>query len=250
MIKPVLLQKLNVNYTVPETVSLAMTEIAEFKDFIKYYDVGAVMINPYFQKVHHEEVESLSGYYNPDKTDIDFDLLLNGDKEPENDAERLTLNLSIILKSESKAKEEITLQSLQKIQVDLHQGLEHESYGIGLRMETNSLFAATEEAQAQNPIDKDLRTWLDDLLKITNAKQTPALVRCWVFYYYFNVLRPYPAYNELVAYIVCKRILASEKLDMLNTLNLDKHVFRNKDFIEASKKLMDAEDYLKLSPDL
>ena len=251
MIKPVLLQKLNINYTIPETVGLALTEIAEFKDFIQYYDVGAAMIKPYFEKVHREEIESLSGYYNPDKANIEFDLLLSSDKEPENDAERLTLNLSAILKSAGGTKEEITLQSLQKIQVDLHQGLEHESSGIGLRMETNSLFAAAEEVQTQNPIDKDLRTWLEDLMKAANTKQTSALARCWIFYYYFNIFKPYPAYNELVAYVICKRILSSEKLDMLNTLNLDKYVFRDKEFIEVSKKLTDTEDYFqKLGSDL
>ncbi len=243
--------KLNINYTAPEEIGKALNEIAEFKDFIKYYDVGTAMIKPYFEKVHRDELESLSGYFNPEKTNIEFDFLLAGDKEPENDVERLTLNLSNILKSVAGAKEEVSLASLQKIQVELHQGLEHESSGIGLRMETNSLFAATEAVQNLNPIDADLKTWLEDLIKTANTKQTPALIRCWLFYYYFNIFKPYPAYNELVAYVVCKRILASDKLDMLNTLNLDKYVFRDKNFVEVFKKLTDTEDYyLKLSPDL
>ncbi len=244
-------QKLNINYTAPEEIGIVLNEIAEFKDFVKYYDVGTAMIKPYFEKVHREELESLSSYFNPEKLNIEFDFLLSGDKEPENDAERLALNLSHILKSAIGAKEEISLASIQKIQVELHQGLEHESSGIGLRMETNSLFAATEPVQNQNPIDADLKAWLEELTKMANSKQIPSLVRCWLFYYYFNIFKPYPAYNELVAYVICKRILAADKLDMLHTLNLDKYVFRAKDFIEIYKKLTDTEDYYqKLNQDL
>src|ERR1017187_5443181 len=101
-------QKMNMNYSVPEALGLALKEIQELRDFIAYYEVGAIIMKPYFMNVHREEIESLSGYYNTDNSEIDFENLLTGQKEPGNDAEQLTINISGALKPGVSAKEDFS----------------------------------------------------------------------------------------------------------------------------------------------
>lgn len=243
MARPPVFQKMNIQYIVPEAFHFAMREVEALMDFIDYYEVNATLVKPYFLNVHRAELESLSGYFNTDNNTIDFENLLAGQKDPENDTEQLTTNISNALKTSVSTKEDFSLLYLLKLQNELHYGLQHDSAGIGLRMETNSLFAIAEEAEKHDPVDKDLKTWLEDLLKTANTREIPALIRAWLFHYYFIALKPFEAYNDLLAYIICKRILATEKLDFFNTLNLEQFVFRAKDFLDISNLLAGSEDF-------
>jgi Fic family protein len=123
--------------------------------------------------------------------------------------------------------------------------------GIGLRMETNSLFGGVEEKEHHDTLDKDARQWLEDLVKLINNKDAPAIVKAWLFYYHFLVLKPFASNNELLAYIVCKKILLAGGLDFFNALNLEKYVFRDKNFILVNQGLSALESYEdKLNADL
>jgi len=236
-------QKLHINYGESETLDPAIQEVGELKEFNAYYEVNSALMKRYLQSVHREELELLSVYYNPEKVDVDFDRLLAGMKEPENDIEQLMLNLSAILKSITEVKDDINLSYLKKLQISLHQKLQNDSVGIGLRMESNSLFSDTSTIEEQHPLDEDAKAWLDELLKMVNSKDVPALVRSWSFFYYFNALKPFSGYNELLSYIVCKKTLASEKLDFFNLLNPEKYVIRNKNVVAVTAQLNEIEDY-------
>jgi len=244
-------QKLRIDYDFTELTEMVMKEVREIMEFISYYEVNASIMKRYTLAVHREELEMLSACFNPEKSDIDFEHLITGTKDPENDIEQLTVNLSAILKSITEVKEDFSLSYLQKLQGALHQKLLHDSSGIGLRMENNSLFAAAEETKEGHPLDNDSKVRLDELLKMANKKDIPPLVRAAVFYYEFDILKPFVSYNELLAYVVCKKMLAVDRLDFFNMLNLDKYIFRDKKLSLIQHQLNEVEDYNeKLNADL
>jgi Fic family protein len=236
-------QKLHINYAHPELLEPVTTDLLEIREFIRYYEVDASLMKPYIYQVHREELEMISPYFNTEKAEIDYDHLLAGAKDPENDEEQITVNLSGILKSLDAGKEEFSLGYLQKLQVAIHHRLQKDHAGIGLRMETNSLFAAAEVKETEHLLDHESKEWLDEILKMANDKEIDPLVKSWLFYYYFNILKPFNAYNELLAYLVCKKILVSEKLDFFNTLNPEQYVFRDKTVIKVYTGLAEKDNF-------
>jgi Fic family protein len=243
-------QKIQVNANSNEMLEQALKEAEEVLEFNSYYGINIALMKRYIVLEHREELELLSDWYNTEKADIDFVHLMAGTKDPENDPEQVTLNLSALLKSIADNKEECSIAYLQKLQGALHLKLQHDNTGIGLRMETNSLFAKTEETEVHQPLDADSKEWLDELLKMANAKDIHPLIRASYFYYYFNVLKPFESNNELLAYLVCKRIIAG-KLDIFGLVNIEKHVLRDKKFMTISKKFHELPDYKdRLAADL
>src|SRR5207237_3430575 len=71
----------------------------------------------------------------------------------------------------------------------------------------------------------------------------PSAMPAWLFHYYFNILKHLTTYNELLAYIICKKILDSAELDVFNMLNPEKYIFRNPDVLAITKQLSEIEDY-------
>ncbi len=216
-------------------------EIQEIRDFIAYYEVEPPLVKRYARRVLLDELELLGSHYNLEKLKIDIENLVYDNKDPENDTEQLTINLAGILKSLNNAREDVSLAWLHKIQVALHQQMLHQSAGAGLRMETNSLFGGG--AEHEDTLEKDAREWLDETLKMSHAKDIPAPLRAWLFYYYFNVLKPFESNNELLSYISSKKILSSSNYDFFNALNLEKYVFMDKEVVAAFGRLMLVEDF-------
>jgi Fic family protein len=241
--------KLKLKYELTSEVKRALKEVQELRDFAHYYELDADMFRTEAVALQQQRIERYAAAEEVKAEDIPP--LLSAENIPATDNEQHILNIHALFQyMKGKEKETINPALLQQMHRILVGRMQNAFPAGQFRKAEDSLFNNLSSTTSLPSADQT-QAFLAELLAFAKNSREPIFHRSFLFYYFFRVLEPFPDENTVIAILSARHILLTDDLDFFGLLDIEKHLFLDKEFASVALDPWTGQHYSeKLETDL